>query len=190
MNIPVSNPATQTSSKPPRHSAQARAREIEPSLGERAPRSARRPVLLDAFIRTQQEKLLQLRGALLRSINEVARDSRADASGSSALATHQGDAATDACDRDFALRLLSQERNALIEIDDALGRIESGEYGICEMSGRSISARRLKAIPFARFTVECQSEMEKQKKPFPRVRPIPSLFGGETEEESAHAMAQ
>jgi DnaK suppressor protein len=190
MNIPVSNPAAQTSSKPPRHSAQARAREIEPSKVERAPRSARRPVLLDAFIRTQQEKLLQLRGALLRSINEVARDSRADASGSSALATHQGDAATDACDRDFALRLLSQERNALIEIDDALGRIESGEYGICEMSGRSISARRLKAIPFARFTVECQSEMEKQKKPFPRVRPIPSLFAGETEEESAHAMAQ
>ncbi len=194
MNTHVSNPAptARTSCKSPRRSLQARAREIESSLGGRSPRPTRRPRPLDVFTRTQQEKLLQLRSALLRSIGDVARDSRADTSGSSALSTHSGDAGSDACDRDFALRLLSQEKNALIEIDDALGRIEARAYGICEMSGRAISIPRLKAIPFARFTVECQSEMEKQKKTFPRVRPIPALFAGEeeTDEERARATAE
>ena len=48
------------------------------------------------------------------------------------------------------------------EIDAALQRIEEGSYGICEMSGRPIPVARLRAIPFARFTVECQTRIEEQ----------------------------
>ena len=119
---------------------------------------------LDVFTREQKEKLLELRSRLSDSRNGIARETRMEFCDSSVFATHNGDAGSDACDRDLALCLLSQETNALAEIDEALGRIESGRYGICEMSGQPIPASRLKAIPFARFTVEWQAEIEKRKK--------------------------
>jgi RNA polymerase-binding transcription factor DksA len=60
------------------------------------------------------------------------------------------------------LSLLSQEQDALYEIEEALKRVDAGTYGICEMSGKPIPHARLEAIPFARFTVECQTQIEKQ----------------------------
>ena len=68
-------------------------------------------------------------------------------------------------------------------------RFDAGTYGICEMSGKPIPHARLEAIPFARFTVECQTQIEKQKKAMRVRQPVTSLFGltdeegGEGEEE-------
>ncbi len=144
-----------------------------------------KPRKLDPFTRGQKDKLLQLRDAMVDSMAGVAQDtlrSRAEGSEASAFGMHQADAGSDAYDRDFALSLLSQEQDALYEIDQALKRIELGTYGICEMSGKSIPRARLEAIPFARFTVECQSQLEKQNK-MSRVRQsVTSLFGLTDEE--------
>ena len=144
---------------------------------------------LDPFTRKQKQKLLQLRDAVVDSMAGVAQGtlrSRAEGSEASAFGMHQADAGSDAYDRDFALSLLSQEQDALYEIDEALKRIELGTYGKCEMSGKPIPHARLEAIPFARFTVECQSQLEKQSKAA-RVRPsVTSLFGL-TEEEGAES---
>jgi DnaK suppressor protein len=144
---------------------------------------------LDPFIRKQKQKLLQLRDAVVDSMAGVAQGtlrSRAEGSEASAFGMHQADAGSDAYDRDFALSLLSQEQDALYEIDEALKRIEVGTYGKCEMSGKPIPRARLEAIPFARFTVECQSQLEKQSRAS-RVRPsVTSLFGL-TEEEGAES---
>jgi RNA polymerase-binding transcription factor DksA len=95
---------------------------------------------------------------------------------------HQADAGSDAYDRDFALSLLSQEQDALYEIEEALKRIDGGTYGICEMSGKPIPHARLEAIPFARYTVECQTVIEKQKKATRIRQPVTSLFGLTDEE--------
>ena len=141
---------------------------------------------LDPFIRKQKEKLLQLRDAMVDSMAGVAQGtlrSRAEGSEASAFGMHQADAGSDAYDRDFALSLLSQEQDALYEIDEALKRIELGTYGKCEMSGKSIPHARLEAIPFARFTVECQSQLEKQSRASRVRQSVTSLFGL-TEEES------
>src|ERR1043165_7098478 len=144
---------------------------------------------LDPFIRKQKDKLLQLRDAMVDSMAGVAQGtlrSRAEGSEASAFGMHQADAGSDGYDRDFALSLLSQEQDALYEIDEALKRIEVGTYGKCEMSGKPIPRARLEAIPFARFTVECQSQLEKQSKAT-RIRPsVTSLFGL-TEEEGAES---
>ncbi len=147
---------------------------------------------LDPFVRKQKQNLLQLRDAVVDSMAGVAQGtlrSRAEGSEASAFGMHQADAGSDAYDRDFALSLLSQEQDALYEIDEALKRVEMGTYGKCEMSGKPIPHARLEAIPFARFTVECQSQLEKQSKAT-RIRPsVTSLFGlteeegGESEEE-------
>jgi len=144
---------------------------------------------LDPFVRQQKEKLLQLRDAMVDSMAGVAQDtlrSRAEGSEASAFGMHQADAGSDAYDRDFALSLLSQEQDALYEIDQALKRIELGTYGKCEMSGKQIPRARLEAIPFARFTVECQSQLEKQNKASRVRQSVTSLFGL-TEEEGGEA---
>jgi DnaK suppressor protein len=144
---------------------------------------------LDPFTRQQKEKLLQLRDAMVDSMAGVAQDtlrSRAEGSEASAFGMHQADAGSDAYDRDFALSLLSQEQDALYEIDQALKRVELGTYGKCEMSGKQIPRARLEAIPFARFTVECQSQLEKQNKASRVRQSVTSLFGL-TEEEGGEA---
>ena len=126
---------------------------------------------------------------MVDSMAGVAQDtlrSRAEGSEASAFGMHQADAGSDAYDRDFALSLLSQEQDALYEIDQALKRIELGTYGICEMSGKPIPHTRLEAIPFARFTVECQSQLEKQNKASRVRQSVTSLFGL-TEEEGGEA---
>jgi RNA polymerase-binding transcription factor DksA len=144
------------------------------------------------FLRKQKSKLLHLRDSLLDSMMGVSRDtlrSRAEGSEASAFGMHQADAGSDAYDRDFALSLLSQEQDALYEIEEALKRVDAGTYGVCEMSGKPIPHARLEAIPFARFTVECQTQIEKQKKALRVRQPVTSLFGltdeegGEGEEE-------
>src|ERR1041385_2109899 len=149
---------------------------------------------LSPFVRKQKEKLLNLRDAMVDSMAGVAQDtlrSRAEGSEASAFGMHQADAGSDAYDRDFALSLLSQEQDALYEIDQALKRIDLGTYGKCEMSGKPIPKARLEAIPFARFTVECQSQLEKLNKASRVRQSVTSLFGltdeegGEAEEEEA-----
>jgi RNA polymerase-binding transcription factor DksA len=140
---------------------------------------------LSPFLVKQQERLLQLRDTLLDVMGGVAKDnlrSRAEGSEASAFGMHQADAGSDAYDRDFALSLLSQEQDALYEIEEALKRIELGSYGVCEMSGKPIAHARLEALPFARYTVECQSQLEKQSKVSRSRVPVTSLFGLTDEE--------
>ena len=138
------------------------------------------PTQLVGFLAKQRARLLTLKDTLLDSMTGVAKDSlrsRAEGSEASAFGMHQADAGSDAYDRDFALSLLSQEQDSLYEIDEALKRIETGSYGICEMSGKSILHARLEALPFTRYTVECQAEIEKKNR-YSRVRqPVASLFG-------------
>ena len=70
----------------------------------------------------RRKRLLVLRDAMLDSMSGVAQDnlrSRAEGNEASAFGMHQADAGSDAYDRDFALNLLSQEQDALYEIDEA-----------------------------------------------------------------------
>ena len=135
---------------------------------------------LSPFLRKQKKRLLALRDAMLDSMSGQAQDnlrSRAEGNEASAFGMHQADAGSDAYDRDFALNLLSQEQDALYEIDEALKRIDAGTYGICEMSAKPINHERLEAIPFTRYTVECQSQLERQNKASRVRQSVTSLFG-------------
>ncbi len=135
---------------------------------------------LSPFLRKQREKLMYLRDNMLDSMSGVATDtlrSKAEGSEASAFGMHQADAGSDAYDRDFALSLLSKEQDALYEIEQALKRIEMGSYGVCEISNKPIAHARLEAIPFARYTVECQAQLEKLNKPSRNRVPVTSLFG-------------
>ena len=76
----------------------------------------------------------------------------------------ESDAGTDAFDRDFALSLVSGEQEALNEVEEAILRIKEGTYGVCEVTGETISKERLAAVPFARYSVEGQAEFEKNQR--------------------------
>jgi len=118
-----------------------------------------------AFIQKQRQRLLDLRDDLVDAVSGMARDTIRNApegSEASGSGQHQGDAGSDAYDRDFALSVLAKEQDALYEIEQALRRIAAGTYGFCEMSSRKIPQARLEAIPFARLTVECQAQWEKE----------------------------
>lgn len=118
-----------------------------------------------AFVEKQRQRLLDLRDTLVDSMSGMTRDTIRNApegSEASGSGQHQGDAGSDAYDRDFALSVLAKEQDALYEIDQALHRIKSSTYGLCEISEQKIPVARLEAIPFARLTVDCQAQWEKE----------------------------
>jgi RNA polymerase-binding transcription factor DksA len=103
--------------------------------------------------------LLELREQLLRQMNGLAKESAQEMAGYS---LHMADSGTDNFDRDFALSLLSSDQDAIYEIEEALKRIEKNTYGVCELTGKPIPRARLEAIPWTRFTVQAQAQLEKE----------------------------
>jgi DnaK suppressor protein len=104
-------------------------------------------------------RLLELRDQLLHQMNGLAKESAQEMPGYS---LHMADSGTDNFDRDFALSLLSSDQDAVYEIEEALKRIEKKTYGICELTGKAIPKARLEAIPWTRFTVEAQAQLERE----------------------------
>jgi RNA polymerase-binding transcription factor len=73
---------------------------------------------------------------------------------------HMADQGTDNYEQEFTLGLVEFERRLLSEIDEALGRIADGTYGICELTGRPISAARLQAKPWAKYCIDAARQLE------------------------------
>ncbi len=102
--------------------------------------------------------LLELREQLTKQMSGLAEESAQEMAGYS---LHMADSGTDNFDRDFALSLLSSDQDAVYEIEEALKRIERKTYGVCELTGKSIPKARLEAIPWTRFTVDAQAQLER-----------------------------
>jgi len=74
------------------------------------------------------------------------------------------DRASSETDWSIELRTRDRQRKLISKIDAALERIDSGEYGYCEVTGDPISLSRLDARPIATMTVEAQERHEKMEK--------------------------
>jgi RNA polymerase-binding transcription factor DksA len=105
------------------------------------------------------EHLMELRERLQAQMSGLAKESAEEMT---SYSLHMADSGTDNFDRDFALSLLSSDQDAIYEIEEALKRIEKNTYGICELSGKQIPKSRLDAIPWTRFTVEAQTQLERE----------------------------
>ncbi len=64
--------------------------------------------------------------------------------------------------REQAINDLDRESRLLQEVKAALARIQDGEYGICENCEEEIANKRLDAIPWARYCIRCQDEMDRE----------------------------
>ncbi len=122
-------------------------------------------------LRDQLDRLLQLRERISGEISSIALNSLSSTERDPSLS----DQGTDTFDREFALNQLSSEQDVLFEIDSAIRRLEEGTYGICELTGKPINIERLQALPYVRYSIEAQAEMEKSQASY---RPFgPSIRG-------------
>ena len=78
-------------------------------------------------------------------------------------ALHMADVATDMYDREFTLGLAATDRELLYQVNEALGRIDDGNYGLCIICKKPIPTTRLKAIPHAQTCLKCQESRESKK---------------------------
>ena len=65
--------------------------------------------------------------------------------------------------RELSLMLTDRERQKLIQIEEALKKIDEGSYGVCESCGEEIDAERLLAMPFAKLCLSCKIDLESQE---------------------------
>lgn len=75
-----------------------------------------------------------------------------------------GDQATAETDRNFMLRLRGREQRLLKKIDEAIERIDSGTFGICEDCGNEIDIKRLEVRPVTSMCIECKTLQEEEEK--------------------------
>ena len=67
-------------------------------------------------------------------------------------------------DNNFLLRLRGREQKLLKKIDEAISRIDTGTYGVCESCGGEISIKRLEARPVTTLCIECKTRQEEEEK--------------------------
>ncbi len=66
--------------------------------------------------------------------------------------------------RNFILRIRDRERKLIVKIQEALRRLEEGQYGICESCGEPIGLARLKARPVTTLCIDCKSDQEVEER--------------------------
>lgn len=121
-------------------------------------KSARSAKYGKRFLDEMTRELLLMRDRLIREVSVSARRE------TDHLKFDVGDfydKASDDRERVLSLTFSERERGKLNQIEGALKRIKDGTYGICEMTGEKISEDRLRVMPFARFSLEAQEEVEK-----------------------------
>lgn len=74
------------------------------------------------------------------------------------------DQASAETDQNFSLRIREREQKLLKKIDEALGRLASHTYGICERCGEEIPHKRLKARPVTTLCIECKTRQEEEER--------------------------
>jgi DnaK suppressor protein len=81
------------------------------------------------------------------------------------LGNHMADDATEVFEQAKSLALRQRLERSILDVEQALGRLEKGTYGLCESCGQSIDPARLRVIPTAPLCMECQRRIENRPVP-------------------------
>ena len=111
----------------------------------------------NALIEARDKVLAQMR----YRVDEALDRSNAEKRG---VSTHMADVSNDNARHEMELRMLSEDGDVLKLIEEALKRLEKGEYGRCQECGEPISEGRLRIRPYAVFCVKCKTKHEEQAK--------------------------
>lgn len=110
-----------------------------------------------------REILLRKRAELAGDVSAMESEALRGNSGQlSHLPQHMAEQGSDTYDQALSLDLAAADRRLIREIDDALGRIDAGTYGVCELTGKPIRPERLEELPWARYSIEAARELERR----------------------------
>lgn len=115
------------------------------------------PVMLEYF----RQKLIDWRAELVRESQQTIQETL---QGTELQKPDLADRASAETDHALELRTRDRERKLINKINEALMRIEQGEYGYCEETGEPISVARLDARPIATLSLEAQERHERLEK--------------------------
>jgi len=105
-----------------------------------------------------RKKLLDKKKEIIAHMSEFHNESRSIETG---IAQDVGDKAESSYTKEFLLSLSDAQRERLKQIDEALKRLDTPEYGLCESCGKSIAKKRLNIIPWTPLCISCQEKEEK-----------------------------
>ncbi len=165
-STPNSKPAKTT-----RAEARARRKKTETTVEEK-PLTAKE-------IEYYRDRLLELRRDLLGDMGRMSTDALDGSGELSNMPVHMADIGTDNYEQEFTLSLIDGERKILAEIDYSLSKINKGEYGICEGTGKVIGRERLEAKPYARYCIEYARKLELAKSKAKKTSPAPMMIKDE-----------
>lgn len=117
-----------------------------------------------------RKQLLQRRRDLLGSIDSIEAEYLGTKENVTTKGGDEADQATSALTADLSLRLAESESKVLKEVNHAIGKLEDGTYGVCEVTGQPIETRRLLAMPWARLSLDAQRQVEQQQISFDEAR--------------------
>jgi DnaK suppressor protein len=110
---------------------------------------------LDVFKKKLQSRRFEI-GVKLSNLSTDSRDFETD------IAQDAADKAESSYTKEFLLSLSDAERDQLFQIDAALSRIESKDFGYCQMCQKEIGKKRLNALPWTPLCIECQEKSESE----------------------------
>lgn len=112
------------------------------------------------LLERREEILREMGLTKARSMDNTTKDATGD---HSSYSFHMADLATDAMEREKAFMLNSKNGRFLYHLDEALRRIKDGTFGKCISCNKNISVARLRALPHARYCIECKEREEQEK---------------------------
>jgi DnaK suppressor protein len=118
------------------------------------------PFMNDRQLEYFRQKLLAWKEDILRESRETIGNLQTETENHPDLV----DRASSEADRALELRTRDRQRKLISKIDDALRRIEDGNYGYCEETGEPIGIARLEARPTATLSVEAQERHERRER--------------------------
>ena len=114
-----------------------------------------------------KEQLEKFRSQLLDKRDEILAEAGKTLSEMTDQTTNipdPNDRATIESGRSFELRIRDRERKLLSKIEEAIGRLDEGEYGVCDGCGEDIGIKRLVARPVTTFCIDCKTLQETKEK--------------------------
>ena len=109
-------------------------------------------------VKTYRDRLLARRESLFSQVTEAELSSRERDLGGT---QDPADMAANAYTKELLISMSANDRMLLHLIDEALQRVEKGEYGECVNCGEQVQTKRLDAVPWARYCLKCQDLQER-----------------------------
>jgi len=127
------------------------------------------------------KELKQIKALLQSKINELMAEAGKtviDMAGQEEKLPDLNDRASQESELNLEIRMRERERKLIVKMKEAIDRIDSGTYGICDECGEPIGAKRLMARPVTTYCIECKTREEKRQKMQGKTPELaPAFFG-------------